>query len=856
MTQDIARKIRLLGATRSYTDGAEDTVCSVLESAEDRSDGSDELYSHAVDWGTTYHLSPNRSNLLRPFEIGAEHRVLEIGAGTGALTRHLGESGASVVALEGDAIRAKAISLRCSDLDNVEVVCGALNDFEDPTGFDLVIVIGVLEYAGGATVDDRDQLEFLRHAVSLLKPEGALVLAIENQLGLKYLLGYGEDHLEEPWAGIEGYPGDPPIRTFSRSTLRSLLHKSGVPVQRWLYPYPDYKLPQTILTEELFDHSKAIDIVDQLVGSPVHDLASPSTRFCDDRSSHLVFLEAGLGTEVANSFLVVAARDESALGRFIQENVLAWHYSGERQRCWRRSLEVRHTEDGLSLSSFPVYPDEEIPETTWLEHAPDNDEVFFIGRTLEQDALRDCRRHDVDGLSKTLRTWHEYLVRHEQPAGSTHGRPHPFLASTDRNVLPPEFLDVNLSNFVDTGDFIAFVDREWRAGTSVDAELVRFRALWYFALGLVTSGVGQPFEPNATVNAIAVLLWELIGLEPKLNLIEELFPAEALLQELVTGEDPTSVEEVLHELGSLARADKRAASTLPVARIRRDTVRLGEMLENTKAQIEDARQYQLSLEDELDRTRLRAAELENHLSKKDDWVADLESSVSANETLQKEISDELNRGAQWARTLDSELEQSKQRADLLEKTIVENETLQKDISDELNRGAQWAQILDSELEQSKQRADLLEKTIVEKDQWNSHLESSLAEIAHELDRTGSWAKDLESQLRQTVRIVTGHGHEMEKANSENRVLLEKVQDLEARRAMVEDELDRVTSQARKLEDDVTEKTEKLAAVEDQLKTTSRDLRSIEIWRERVTDLRLVRAALAIHKLIGGPGKGV
>ena len=46
--------------------------------------------------------------------------------------------------------------------------------------------------------------EALAHLRRLTSPDGALILAIENQLGLRYLLGDHEDHLLEPWAGVEG----------------------------------------------------------------------------------------------------------------------------------------------------------------------------------------------------------------------------------------------------------------------------------------------------------------------------------------------------------------------------------------------------------------------------------------------------------------------------------------------------------------------------------------------------------------------------------------------------------------------------------------------------------------------------
>ena len=54
--------------------------------------------------------------------------MLDVGAGTGAIARYLGEAGCSVVALEGNMARAKVAAERCRDLPDVEVVCGTIDD--------------------------------------------------------------------------------------------------------------------------------------------------------------------------------------------------------------------------------------------------------------------------------------------------------------------------------------------------------------------------------------------------------------------------------------------------------------------------------------------------------------------------------------------------------------------------------------------------------------------------------------------------------------------------------------------------------------------------------------------------------
>ena len=130
-----------------YSDGeeTEQQLQHIIDTASDISSLSPELRQHCADWPTTYHLSSLRANILRPFEITEDHDVLEIGAGCGALSRYLGECGASVLALEGSLRRAGIARSRTRDLDNVTVVAEILSAFETPQKFDVVTLIGVLE---------------------------------------------------------------------------------------------------------------------------------------------------------------------------------------------------------------------------------------------------------------------------------------------------------------------------------------------------------------------------------------------------------------------------------------------------------------------------------------------------------------------------------------------------------------------------------------------------------------------------------------------------------------------------------------------------------------------------------------
>ena len=83
----------------------------------------------------------------------------------------------------------------------------------------------------------------------VLKPDGTLVIAIENKLGIKYWAGAREDHTGIVFDSIEGYPHDTSPMTFGRHELEQLLVKCGLTDIEFYYPMPDYKFPMEIFSD-------------------------------------------------------------------------------------------------------------------------------------------------------------------------------------------------------------------------------------------------------------------------------------------------------------------------------------------------------------------------------------------------------------------------------------------------------------------------------------------------------------------------------------------------------------------------------------------------------------------------------
>ena len=479
----------------AYSDGEarEERLLTALRQCRDVSSGSPELRAHVTDWPSEYHLSPVRHNLLRPFPLRASDRVLELGCGCGAITRFLGESGAAVLAVEGSRRRAQIAAERCRDLPNVRVACDNLANFQTGERFDAVTLIGVLEYSRRFIEAADPVLECLRRARSWLAEGGKLILAIENQLGLKYFAGCAEDHLDIPYAGIEGLYGERTAVTFGRKELAALLARAGFSEQEWHYPFPDYKLPDVVVSEPALSLAQ-FDVPSLLFRTRSLDYRGGRLRAFDESLARRPAWKNGLLGDTANSFLVVA-RAGGAPSRPASEVASAFNFSRHPKFCTATRFELKD-DGGIRVSRAYALPAETRAATGARFTHRLVDEGYVSGPLLVE-SLHSLARAGwtLDALALWAEPWVALLKSNLIPAGSQH--------------LPPQFIDCTPFNCVQAAPGgLVYIDAEWSAAEPVPMSWVFIRGLAY-SLGDCL----QPGQPDTDRRSIIVALGRRFGIE-------------------------------------------------------------------------------------------------------------------------------------------------------------------------------------------------------------------------------------------------------------------------------------------------------------------------------------------------------
>lgn len=291
----------------NYQDSAENFLLKFFDKPQSQKQMEiDKLLNNNPPWPVLYHLHPQREFILDWFPFKKNASLLEIGAGCGAVTNVFIKKLKTVVANELTKERAKIIKKRFADKKNLKVYDGNINENSFNKKFDYVTLIGVLEYQGRYTLTKKSHpyspyIQFLKNLKKFLKKSSTLIIAIENKIGVKYIAGGLEDHYGKLFYSLENYPNDKGIRTFSKEEIKEILNLAGYKKIDFYYPYPDYKLPFFIFSDD-----KENLFIPFSRYTPIVDLSNLRQYLFNEVIFSSVLKKEGVLKKFANSFLIFA----------------------------------------------------------------------------------------------------------------------------------------------------------------------------------------------------------------------------------------------------------------------------------------------------------------------------------------------------------------------------------------------------------------------------------------------------------------------------------------------------------------------------------------------------------------------
>lgn len=352
-----------------YSDGAvEDRILELVQSHAEEE--FPKVVARERDWAVMYHLAHERENILSwyPFAPGA--KVLEVGSGCGAVTGAVASGAKSVTCIDLSKKRSMVNAVRHKESSNITIRLGNFQDVEKDLDrdFDYATLIGVFEYGQGYIGGDKPYHGFLTKVMEHIRPGGRLLLAIENKFGLKYWAGCREDHVGAYFEGLEGYQHTKGVRTFTLPGLCRIIKDCGYDDYKIYYPYPDYKFPYVIYSNERLPRQGELN-------RNICNFDRDRLVLMDEGKVYDEILKDGLFPLYANSFFVeitkpqtegiqnagaiaVDKADMAGQEDMQPESVIYTKYSSGRSRQFSIQTRIVRAADGKNI----LYKKAEYPE--------------------------------------------------------------------------------------------------------------------------------------------------------------------------------------------------------------------------------------------------------------------------------------------------------------------------------------------------------------------------------------------------------------------------------------------------------------------------------------------------------------
>jgi hypothetical protein len=365
---------------------------------------------------------------------------------------------------------------------------------------------------------------------------------------LKYFSTSTEDHTGVMFDSIEGYPRYArKARTFGRADLEDRLGRQFDHVQ-FLYPFPDYKIPSCVLTEEMLTRVDPSEVIGSF---PSVDHGDRRRRpLFDEALAWKELARNGMVPAMTNSFLALAAKGADG---DVQLDSLGRLYSKDRRPEFATLTRFLADENG----SVSVAKTRTAGGTDFVEGSLRHREwsgPWHDGVSLHYTMTRQVRSRDLDlpAMLEPSRVWFEDLRR-----------------SAIGSSVPGDRLDSNWRNCYVVGDACEYIDQEWEWTEPLPLRLVVARVLYDFVVTLLDARSLSPLIQRWRVDQFLVAAAAEYGVTLDQAALREFASFEAAFLSQVRGGPPVSADDVAavlrrrldprgaHVLGSLPRRGVR-----------------------------------------------------------------------------------------------------------------------------------------------------------------------------------------------------------------------------------------------------------------------------------------------------------
>lgn len=180
--------------------------------------------------------------------------------------------------------------------------------------------------------------QFFEQVKKHLKPNGHLILAVDNRYGLSFFAGCKEPFTGWYFEGLEGYENSEGVCTFSKEAVLEMAKEAGFEFAKTYYPYPNYRYMTAMYTDA---HLPALGELHR----NLYNFEEERLVLFDESKVFDELIKEGRFQEFSNSYLFDLTMREKEQ----EEDLLYVKYSVERAEKYRIRTEIVRTSDGTKV---------------------------------------------------------------------------------------------------------------------------------------------------------------------------------------------------------------------------------------------------------------------------------------------------------------------------------------------------------------------------------------------------------------------------------------------------------------------------------------------------------------------------
>ncbi len=137
----------------------------------------------------------------------------------------------------------------------------SIKDLKWEGQYDYITLIGTYEYATTMIKGNKPYSELLKQLKKHLKPDGTILLAIDNRLGIQYFVGNKSKHYFQIFNGLESKIRNKEPNLLLKSEIEKFIKEAEYTNYKFYYPVPNYRVANSIYTDDFLpksNHSKIV----------------------------------------------------------------------------------------------------------------------------------------------------------------------------------------------------------------------------------------------------------------------------------------------------------------------------------------------------------------------------------------------------------------------------------------------------------------------------------------------------------------------------------------------------------------------------------------------------------------------